>query len=73
MPVLVLSHDALDSVEHYEEHSHGASGYNPESSDLYYVPDDYLEPETFAQAELYNIVHDLNLSKDIAELLAFEA
>ncbi|KAI6651194.1 hypothetical protein LOD99_14548 [Oopsacas minuta] len=42
-----------------------------ESTDANYVPEDeLLEPQTFTQGELNDLVRDLDLSKDKAELLA---
>ncbi|KAI6659631.1 hypothetical protein LOD99_14554 [Oopsacas minuta] len=42
-----------------------------DSTDANYVPEDeLLEPQTFTQGELNDLVRDLDLSKDKAELLA---
>lgn len=70
LPVPVPPSDGLASVESDEEHGEGAYGYNPEFVDPDYVPDEDSEPKTFTQSELNDLIRDLNLSKDKAELLA---
>src|ERR1043165_5023175 len=69
LPVPIPPTDGLDSIED-EMESGEAFGRNPETSiDLDYVPDESLEAQTFTQDELNDLVRDLALSKEKAELL----
>lgn len=69
LPVPLPPDDGLASEEDDQENADNAK-HVPETSDQDYLGDDDTEPKTFTQAELNDLVRDLKLSKDQAELLA---
>jgi len=71
MPVPQPPPDGLDSVPDEDDEGwlKDAVGGDSEMCDVDFVADD-SEPETFTQEELNDLVRDLNLPKDKAELLA---
>lgn len=60
----------FEQDEYNDDCDEGAVGDNSQSSDMDYAADEDSEPETFTQEELNDLVRDLNLSKEKAELLA---
>lgn len=70
LPIPLPPSGGLVSMQDGEECSENTAGHNADSTDPDYTVDECLEPKTFTQAELNDLIRDLNLSKDKAELLA---
>lgn len=71
LPVPVPPLDGLESFEDDLQPYDAATGRNEgTSTDPDYVLEESLEPQTFTQDELNDLVRDLSLSKEKAELLA---
>jgi len=70
LPIPVPPLDGLESVEDEIEFNTLAGSTDQDSADSEYTPDSDIGPETFNQDELNDLVRDLSLSKEKAELLA---
>src|SRR5215469_15413906 len=68
LPIPVPPLDGLESVEDEIEFNTLAGSTDQDSADSEYTPDSDIGPETFNQDELNDLVRDLSLSKEKAEL-----
>lgn len=71
MPIPIPPCEGLDSIEVEMDVEQGACGGDPgPSTDPEYIPEGNLEPKVFTQESLNDLVRDMSLSKEKAELLA---
>lgn len=70
LPVPVPPEDGIQAVPEDMDLEEGARGEHDTSSDVDYVPDDDAGPQLFNEEELNDLIRDLLLPKDKAELLA---
>jgi len=70
LPVPMPPADGLDSIEDVADEDEATGGSPGPSTDPDYLPDESLEPQTFSQDELNDLVRDLALSKEKSEILA---
>ncbi len=71
LPIPFPPQDRLDSIAGEMENEEGAVGGDQlQSIDHDYTVEEILKPKTFIQDELNDLIRDLALSKEKAELLA---
>ncbi len=71
LPIPYPPQDRLDSIADEMETEEGAVGGDQlQSMDPDYIVEEILEPKSFTQDELNDLVRDLAISKEKAELLA---